>query len=308
MINGESQTSDTPESAGAVAQYIGALLSVAPETVALLLSGAGYLFFILMLLSIYLAPTIIACELRKRNIRLVFLINHFFGWTVLGWTVAYFLAFFGKREEREQDQDEAVNQTDVPMDEAIDPETPQGYDLPTKEETAEPRRFLSCLRHPQSNRQGTGELRGIRAFFAKIRLLKSPWYYWYMREYRVVFKTWIAGFMIATIPLVAMYMLNGYTTWRIFLLVMIGFLLEMSLLGIILLLAMLYFMAPDWVLDWTPDRLISWVIDQIFPLIAGAVFGLIVGRILACYFSQKQTRQAAKRNPKNHHQPGQMDD
>lgn len=47
----------------------------------------------------YLAPTIIACARGKQNIKVIFLLNYFGGWTLVGWVVTYFWAFLGERKE-----------------------------------------------------------------------------------------------------------------------------------------------------------------------------------------------------------------
>ena len=49
-----------------------------------------FLFWPLLALptAIYFAPTIIAVLKRKRNWLAIFLVNLFFGWTIIGWILA----------------------------------------------------------------------------------------------------------------------------------------------------------------------------------------------------------------------------
>ncbi|MEM3846745.1 MAG: superinfection immunity protein, partial [Candidatus Parvarchaeota archaeon] len=56
----------------------------------LTLFSALFLFVIFILF--YFLPTIVGCALKRMNICSVFLINLFFGWTVIGWLVSLSLA------------------------------------------------------------------------------------------------------------------------------------------------------------------------------------------------------------------------
>lgn len=48
---------------------------------------------IIVLLFIYLIPTLLAAYFRKRNTNAIFILNIFLGWTILGWIMALVWSF-----------------------------------------------------------------------------------------------------------------------------------------------------------------------------------------------------------------------
>ncbi len=59
------------------------------------LPGVGLLVGLLV---VYPIPTIVAKIRKKRNIKAIFILNLFLGWTFLGWVVALVWAFIVDKE------------------------------------------------------------------------------------------------------------------------------------------------------------------------------------------------------------------
>lgn len=203
----------------------------------------------LILLSVYFAPTLVACVRGKKNIKFIFLINHFLGWTLVGWAVAFLWAFFRDREEIAQEVKEVFQQE------------------------------------------------GIRKNF---RSLKSPWYFWYTGNYQVAVKAWLSSALIGAILLVVIpAIISGEALWQIFSTVMVGFVLEISLLGLMLLLLLIYLMIPGWIPDWLVEIVSGMMMNLVIPMAIGAVLGLIVGRLLATYYFSKGQGLSSKNGGKD---------
>ena len=56
------------------------------------------IFFLLLFGAVYFLPTIIALAHRKKRKNSVFLVNLLFGWTLLGWVVAYVMQDYSDTE------------------------------------------------------------------------------------------------------------------------------------------------------------------------------------------------------------------
>jgi hypothetical protein len=59
----------------------------------------GYGFGILVVIGVYLSPTIVAVAIKSRNLLPVLLIDVVLGWTVIGWIIAWVLCFVGGRQD-----------------------------------------------------------------------------------------------------------------------------------------------------------------------------------------------------------------
>ncbi len=57
------------------------------------MSGLGALLVIIVVIALYLLPTIVAASRHKENIGTVVVINVFLGWSFIGWVVALAMAF-----------------------------------------------------------------------------------------------------------------------------------------------------------------------------------------------------------------------
>ena len=51
------------------------------------------IIFLLLFLCVYFAPTLIASKNKKANIIPIFILNLFFGWTLIGWVGALIWAY-----------------------------------------------------------------------------------------------------------------------------------------------------------------------------------------------------------------------
>jgi hypothetical protein len=61
-------------------------------------SGVG--LFLLILIIIYFAPTIIAFIRQKENAVSILMLNLFLGWTFVGWVIALVWSFMVEEEKR----------------------------------------------------------------------------------------------------------------------------------------------------------------------------------------------------------------
>jgi len=60
--------------------------------------AVGLVVLVLLVVALYLLPSLIATSRHKRNAGAIFLLNLFLGWTVLGWVIA--LIWAALHEER----------------------------------------------------------------------------------------------------------------------------------------------------------------------------------------------------------------
>jgi hypothetical protein len=62
----------------------------------------GYAIGVLILVALYLAPTIVALVYKTSNLLAVVLVDVLLGWTLIGWIVAWVLIFTGHRQGAQQ--------------------------------------------------------------------------------------------------------------------------------------------------------------------------------------------------------------
>lgn len=68
----------------------------------MLLAFAGMLAFLVLGLFVYFAPALIAAQRNHRNIKALFVLNLFLGWTVLGWVGALVWAYVEQERKPER--------------------------------------------------------------------------------------------------------------------------------------------------------------------------------------------------------------
>lgn len=60
------------------------------------------IIFILLGFFVYFIPTIVSSYRKTSNIWIVFIVNFFFGWSLVGWVVALFFALTGDAKHTKQ--------------------------------------------------------------------------------------------------------------------------------------------------------------------------------------------------------------
>lgn len=67
-----------------------------------------FLILFLILVGLYFLPSIVAIQ-REKNTGMVFVINLFLGWTVIGWVVSLALAVADKAENKPSEPESVAN-------------------------------------------------------------------------------------------------------------------------------------------------------------------------------------------------------
>ena len=121
-----------------------------------------------------------------------------------------------------------------------------------------------------------------------LRVCKNPLYYWYTGNRRVAVSTWVIdALVVALILLVIPVLLFGTPLWLVILAVLPGFVLQEALLGVLLLLGLLYLVAP-----WPVGAILGFI--PVGLLVLGAVWGAVQNRLLAGYLFRRHERKAAQ--------------
>lgn len=56
-------------------------------------AGIGGTLLVIVLIALYWTPTFVAARRHVRNVGQVALVNLFFGWTFIGWGIAFIMAY-----------------------------------------------------------------------------------------------------------------------------------------------------------------------------------------------------------------------